>query len=93
MWLKYKPDKSYSEPKNPMRLLFILYLVCSSTLSSAGEIKSAHVEHKRNDYRLHIIMHVDAGQEDLLALLTDYDQEHLGMKKDGEEKDKEADNE
>lgn len=59
-----------------MRILFLLYLVCFSALSGAGEITSASAEHEGNDYRLHLTMHVNAGQEDLLALLTDYENFH-----------------
>ncbi len=59
-----------------MRLLFIVHLVFFSGLSGAGEIESAHVEHEGNDYRLHLVMQVDAGKEDLLALLTDHENFH-----------------
>ena len=59
-----------------MRLLFILYLVCFSALSSAGEIKYAKAEHEGNEYRLNLTMEVDAGQEDLVALLTDHENFH-----------------
>ena len=59
-----------------MRLLFILSLACFSTLSGAGEIKYAKAEHEGNDYRLNLTMEVDAGQEDLVALLTDHENFH-----------------
>ena len=59
-----------------MRLLFILSLVCFSALSGAGEIKYAKAEHEGNVYRLNLTMEVDAGQEDLVALLTDHENFH-----------------
>lgn len=59
-----------------MRLLFILSLVCFSALSSAGEIKYAKAEHEGNVYRLNLTMEVEAGQEDLVALLTDHENFH-----------------
>lgn len=59
-----------------MRLLFTLCLVALGAMSAAGEITSANVEHEGKDYRLHLTMHVNAAQEDLLALLTDYENFH-----------------
>ena len=59
-----------------MRLLFILSLVCFSALSGAGEIKYAKAEHEGNVYRLNLTMDVEAGQEDLVALLTDHENFH-----------------
>ena len=59
-----------------MRILFLLYLACFSALSSAGEIKFAKVEHEGKEYRLNLTMEVDAGQGDLVALLSDHDNFH-----------------
>ena len=59
-----------------MRHLLIASLVCFSVLSSAGEIKYAHVEHEGNDYRLDLTMQVEAGQEGILALLMDHENFH-----------------
>ncbi len=59
-----------------MRILFLLYLACFSALSGAGEIKYAKAEHEGKEYRLNLTMEVDAGQEDLVALLSDHDNFH-----------------
>ena len=59
-----------------IQLLFILSLVCFSALSGAGEIKYAKAEHESNVYRLSLTMDVEAGQEDLVALLSDHDNFH-----------------
>ncbi len=56
-----------------MKLSFTFFLILFSTLSGAGEIKSAHVEHKGKDYRLNLTMQIDAGQEGILAILTDHE--------------------
>lgn len=56
-----------------MKLSFTLFLILFSALSGAGEIKSAHVEHKGKDYRLNLTMQIDAGQEAMLAILTDHE--------------------
>lgn len=56
-----------------MKLSSTLFLILFSALSGAGEIKSAHVEHKGKDYRLNLTMHIDAGQEAMLAILTDHE--------------------
>ena len=56
-----------------MRPLLIASLICLSALSNAGEIKSANVEHKGNDYRLDLIMQIDAGREGIMALLMDHE--------------------
>ncbi len=59
-----------------MRHLLIVNLIFFSVLSSAGEIKSAHVEHEGNDYRLDLTVQVEAGQEGILALLMGHDNFH-----------------
>ena len=56
-----------------MRLLLLLYLTFFSITPNAGEIKSANVEHKDNDYRLDLIMQIEAGREGIVALLMDHD--------------------
>ena len=56
-----------------MPFLIFLYLVFISTISSAGEIKYAHVEHEGSDYQLDLIMQVEAGRDGLIALLMDHD--------------------
>ena len=56
-----------------MRPLIIASLICFSALSSAGEIKSANVQHKGNDYRLDLVMQVEVGREGIVALLTDHE--------------------
>ena len=59
-----------------MRRLFLLSLVLYSALSGGGEIKSAKAEHEGNEYRLNLTIEVDAGQEDLVALLSDNENFH-----------------
>ena len=59
-----------------MRLLAIVSLLCCGALAGAGEIESAQVEHEGGDYRLRLIMRVDADKQDLLALLTDHENFH-----------------
>ena len=54
----------------------VLCLIFFSALSTAGEIEFAHVEHEGNEYRLKLTMQVEAGQKDVLALLTDHDNFH-----------------
>lgn len=56
-----------------MRLLLLLFLTFPGISSSAGEIKSASVEHEGNDYRLDLVMQVDAGREGIVALLMDHE--------------------
>ena len=56
-----------------MRLLLLLCLTLFSIPSSAGEIKSANVEHEGNDYRLDLVMQIDAGREGIVALLMDHE--------------------
>ncbi|MCY4360948.1 MAG: hypothetical protein OXE42_01995 [Gammaproteobacteria bacterium] len=56
-----------------MRLLLLLYLAFYGISSSAGEIKSANVEHKGKDYRLDLVMEIEAGREGIVALLMDHE--------------------
>ena len=71
--LNLSPNLHSKNQTATMRLLLIASLICFSALSSAGEIKYAHVEHKGNDYRLELIMQVEAGRDSLMALLKDHD--------------------
>ena len=56
-----------------MRLLILLCLTFFSITPSAGEIKSANVEHEGKDYRLNLVMEIDAGREEIVALLLDHE--------------------
>ena len=56
-----------------MRLLLILWLAFFRVCSGAGEIKSANVEYKGNDYRLDLVMQVEAEREGIVALLMDHE--------------------
>ena len=40
----------------------------------AGEVEFAHVEHEGNEYRLNLGMKIQAGKDDVFALLTDHEQ-------------------
>ena len=69
-------DNVTTYEQGTMRHLLIASLVCFSVLSSAGEIKYAHVEYEGNDYRLDLTMQVEAGQQGILALLMDHENFH-----------------
>ena len=56
-----------------MKLSVTFFLVLFSTLLSAGEIKSAQVKHEGKDYWLNLTLQLEAGQEGMLALLTDHE--------------------
>ncbi len=56
-----------------MRLFLLLYLAFFSIPSSAGEIESANVEHAGNNYRLDLVMQIEAGREGIVALLMDHE--------------------
>lgn len=56
-----------------MRLLLLLFLAVPCISSSAGEIKSANVQHEGNDYRLDLIMQVEAGRDEIIELLMDHE--------------------
>ncbi len=56
-----------------VRIVVILPLIASGALLHAGEITSAEVKHKGKDYWLNLTMQLDAGQEDMLAILTDHE--------------------
>ena len=56
-----------------MRLLLITSLLFYSALPGAGEIMSANVGHEGNDYTLDLVMQIEAGREEIVALLMDHD--------------------
>jgi len=56
-----------------LRLFVIFCLIVSGAQLRAGEITSAEVKHKGNDYWLNLTMELEVGQEGMLAVLTDHE--------------------
>ena len=56
-----------------MRLFSILCLIFLSAAVPAGEVEFAHAENEGNEYRLNLGMRIQAGKDDVFALLTDHD--------------------